>query len=103
MLGAIAVMPVSAYTITPVSDGVRLYVENYWDAWCLATFPGYAADLVIDIGEIYGINNQRSKGNIEGEIRCHAIGYPIYFGGEPANPMNIVLDEPDSWPYHLAD
>lgn len=95
----------SAYTIKPAPDrdGVRLYIDDKWDAWCLATFPSYAADVVLYTASINGIDNQRTKGNIAGEIRSHALGYLAGNHGEPSNPMNIVLNQPDWWPYHLMD
>ena len=100
---SMAVAPASAYTIRPAHDGVQLYMEDRWDAWCLATFPSYAADVVIDIAEMRGIDNQRTEGNIAGEIRAHALAYLAFGDSEPQNPMNIVLTEPDWWPYHLMD
>lgn len=96
-------IPVSAYTCTSVHYGVQLRMQSYSDAWCLAMFPSYAADVVLYIANRDGIPNQRSKGNIEGEIRFHALMYLRWGDGEPQNPMSIVLAEPDWWPYHLMD
>lgn len=102
---AVITVPVSAYEINPTGarDGVLLYMENRWDAWYLSTYPGYGADAVIYVAQINKIENKRSKSNIAGEIRSHALGYLAFGDREPQNPMNIVLNQPDSWQYHLLD
>lgn len=98
-----AVTPVSAYTIRPVHDGVQLYMEDRGDAWHLFRFSGCAADVIISVARVNRIDNRRTRGNIAGEIRAHALVYLVFGDGEPQNPMSIVLTEPDSWRYHLMD
>lgn len=91
----------SAYRVEGNSqtEVVQLFFDDS-DAWYLFSFPGYAADAVIYEAQLEGIEIQRSKSSITGEIRAHIIGY--WRGYATANPMDIEM-YPAPWWYYLLD
>lgn len=102
--GVLAPTPVEAYSVQPQPGGadvVQVYIDGYWDAWCLYSFPQYAADAVIYVAKMRGMDIQRSKSSIVGEIRVHAAAY---MAGERqhSNPMDIEMYSAPWWSY-IAD
>lgn len=94
-----------AYWVQPDPGGsriIQLHIEDSWDAWCLALFADYAADVVLYVAERQGMQIERSKASIEGEIRAHAFGYLDGNHGQPFNPMDIEM-YPAPWWFYLLD
>lgn len=115
-IGLLAIQPAEAYTVAPSSGQINpcngWTLNNYLannvvqlcysnnEALSLYTFPSYAADVVLQVARAKGMDIQRSKGSIEGEIRAHAYAW---MGGERihSNPMDIEMYSAPYWSYLL--
>ena len=105
----VSVMPASAgYDIHPSTKNsyaatcvVQLDYDGYGDAYSLYMSPGSAADVVLHVAELYGMDIFRTHEGVCGEIRAHAMAYMC---GERArsNPIDVEMFPAPTW-YYLLD
>jgi hypothetical protein len=125
---AMVAAPAAAYTVAPSGGtskpcngwGLNNFAANNIVQLCftksetssLFYFPGYAADVVLQVAKQKGMNVQRTKASVETEIRGHAAlmmapNVLVPRGGawrwtyEIASPMDIEMYKTESWVYWL--